>query len=159
MPVGSATLKLLVISRDTLLDVPDSISEKVFRALAALSRSGRHLLISAPEPDRWVPTRGNVDNALNQQQQLMERINDAGGSIEGVYYVPRSLLTQDRNREGALSDILKRFSVSPDETALLSASTPFINAAKRLGIVTHEVSSDGVGDQDLLSVLKTINNQ
>jgi hypothetical protein len=159
MPAGPVTLKLLVISRDTLLDVPDSISKKVFRALAALSRSGRHLLISAPEPDRWVPTRGNVDNALNQQQQLMGRINDAGGSIEGVYYVPRSLLTQDRNREGALSDILKRFSVSPDEAALLSSSTPFINAAKRLGLVTHEISSNGASNLDLLGTLKIINNQ
>jgi hypothetical protein len=159
MLAGPTTLRLLVISRDTLLDVPDPISEKVFRALAALSRSGRHLLISAPEPDRWVPTRGNVDNALNQQQQLMGRINDAGGSIEGVYYVPRSLLTQDRNREGALSDILKRFSVSPDEAALLSSSTPFINAAERMGLVTHKISGSGVGDQDLLSTLKTLNNQ
>lgn len=159
MPAGIATLKLLIISRDTLLDVPDSLSEKVFRALAALSRSGCHLLISAPEPDRWVPTRGNVDNALNQQQQLMERTDAAGGSIEGVYYVPRSLLTQDRNREGALSDILTRFSVSPDEAALLSSSTPFINAANRLGLVTHEISSKGESDQGLLGSLKTINNQ
>lgn len=159
MPAGDQTLKLLVISRDSLLDIPDSQSEKVFRTLAALSRSGLHLLISAPEPDRWVPTRGNVDNALNQQKQLMERTHAAGGSIEGVYYVPRSLLTQDRNREGALSDILKRFSVAPGEAALLSSSTPFINAARRLGIVAHEISPSSSGKHNLLKTLKTINIQ
>ena len=161
MPGGKARsgIKLAVISRDALLEMPESGSDKVFRTLATLSRQGLHLLISAPEPDRWVPTRGNVDNALNQQKNLMERTNAAGGSIEGVYYVPRSLLTQDRNREGALKDILKRFTVDPEEAVLISSSTPFLKAAERLGIATHEISASKSAEQDLLSALKSLKQQ
>ncbi len=144
MPVSSTESKLLIISRDTLLGVlNDSSSVKVFRILASLSRRGLHILLSAPEPERWVPTRGNVDNALNSQKMLMKLANEAGGTLEGVYYVPRSLLTQDRNREGALKDILKRYSVLAGKTALISSSAPFIKAANRLGITGYEIALPG----------------
>ena len=153
---GSAKLKLLVISRDALLETPEPSSDKVFRSLARLSRRGLHLLISEPEPDRWVPTRGNVDNALASQKILMKRANDCGGPIEGVYYVPRSLLTQDRNREGALKDILKRFSVKPAEAALLSSSSPFLKAAKRLGIGAYEIAVPGKEGMGILAALNEL---
>ena len=144
MPVSLTESKLLIISRDTLLDVlNDSSSDKVFRILASLSRRGLHILLSAPEPERWVPTRGNVDSALNSQNMLMKLANEAGGTLEGVYYVPRSLLTQDRNREGALKDILKRYSVLPGKTVLISSSAPFIKAANRLGITSYEIALPG----------------
>jgi hypothetical protein len=87
----------------------------------------------------------------------MERATSAGGSIEGVYYVPRSLLTQDRNRQGALKDILKRFSVKASETALLSSSTPFIKAAERLDIKVFEIGTPDKEMGSLLAALKALN--
>ena len=135
---------LLIISRDTLLQsLTELAPDKIFRMLARLTRSGFHLLLTAPEPERWVPTRGNVDNALNSQSELMGHARAAGAEIEGVYYVPRSLLTQDRNRAGALRDILKRYSVEPGDTTLISSSSPFIKAAIRLGITALQVTPPG----------------
>ena len=76
--------------------------------------------------------------------------------MEGVYYVPRSLFTQDRNREGALSDILQRYAATPHQTMLISSSMPFLKAAARLGIRTHEIAVSGKKEHDLLAALKSL---
>jgi hypothetical protein len=157
MTSASLELKLLIISRDTLLDTIDlPAADKIFRVLAGVSRRGLHVLISAPEPERWVPTRGNVDNALHSQNIIMKRAAEAGGGIEGVYYVPRSLFTQDRNREGALRDIIKRYSVKAKETVLISSSTPFIKAALRLDIRSFEIALPGKSGLDLVKALEEL---
>ncbi len=157
MPASPSRFKLLIISRDTLLDVlNEPASAKIFRSMAGLSRRGLHVLLSAAEPDRWVPTRGNVDSALNSQKILMEKANEAGGGIEGVYYVPRSLLTQDRNREGAIQDILKRYSVQAEETILISSNSPFIKAAIRSGISTYQIALPGKPGISLAEALSAL---
>jgi hypothetical protein len=149
--------KLLIISRDALLEAePLPSSEHVFRRLSSLNRSGFHLLLTAPEPDHWLPTRGNVDDALNSQGKLQERIHSAGGELDGVYYVPRSLFTQDRNRTGALRDILQRYTATPSQAILVSSSIPFLKAAERLGIQTHEITVSGQEESNLLAELNMI---
>lgn len=151
--------KLLIISRDALI-VSDrasgSDSNLVYRQLSALYRRGHYLLLTASEPDHWVPTRGSVDSALQQQAKIQERVRAAGGDLDGVYYVPRSLLTQDRNRTGALKDILRRYAASPAQATLLSGSVPFLKAASRLGIEVHEVVAGDGGRSNLLSELKKL---
>ena len=84
---------------------------------------------------------------------LLEQVRSAGGEIDGVYYVPRSLLTQDRNREGALRDILKRYALEPAAATLVSSSAPFIKAADRLGITVFEIAPPGKRGESLLSVI------
>jgi hypothetical protein len=155
MPAGGH--RLLIISRDALLDQEKSEgSEDVYRLLAYFTRRGIQVLLTAPEPDHWVPTRGMVDDALDSQQRLQQRIRSAGGEFEGVYYVPRSLLTQNRNREGALQDILERYSISSRQAMLISGSIPFLKAASRLGIQTHEIVRTPSGDSSLRSELERI---
>ncbi len=137
--MGRPGYPLLILSRDVLLSAEDSkASASLFRALANLTRKGHHLLLTAPEPDKWFPTRGNVDNVLTAQSRLQAAIQECGGDLDGVYYVPRSLFTQDRNRRGALEDIMRRFSVKPANTMLISNSAPFLKAAESLGIRTQE---------------------
>jgi len=162
--VKPANQKLLLISRDTLLKAlsgssgkqQDTDSKQLLRNLAGLSRRGYHILLTAPEPERWVPTRGNVDDALNSQNTLMEETRAAGGELEGVYYVHRSLLTQDRNREGALRDILKRYSLDAGSATLISSSAPFLKAAERLGLTACEVALPGKSGDGLQLVLKKL---
>ena len=149
--------KLLIISRDTLLEAETrKDAEQVFRKLASLNRSGFHLLLTAAAPEHWVPTRGTVDDALDSQSRLLARIHEAGGELEGIYYVPRSLFTQDRNREGALKDILKRYAATPRQAILMSSSIPFLKAAARLGLQTHEIISAGNRDSNLLGELNQL---
>ena len=149
--------QLLIISRDTLLEAEKQASaDQVFRLLANLNRKGRHLLLTAPEPDQWLPTRGSVDNALANQGRLQEKIQASGGDLEGVYYVPRSLLTQNRARVVALKDILLRYASTNDEAVLISSSTPFLKAAKSLGIETRKVNKNNNGSTNLEALLEEL---
>ena len=148
---------LLIVSRDTLLLCEKRVeSERIFRLLANINRKGWHLLLTAPEPDQWFPTRGSVDHALADQGRLQEKLQAAGGYLEGVYYVPRSLLTQNRNREGALKDILLRYASAVEDALLISGSVPFIKAAKRLGLETHVINENKDGSSNLEAVLEII---
>jgi len=146
---------LLIVSRDTLLDAEkDGGGERFCRLLATINRKGCHLLITAPEPDQWLPTRGRVDRALLEQRRLQEAIQNAGGDLEGIYYVPRSLLTQNRNREGALQDILSRYGLNADAAVLVSSSVPFLKAAERLSIETRAIAEDAPAAAQLEQVLQ-----
>lgn len=115
---------------------------RVFRRLANLTRSGHHLLLTASEPDQWFPTRGNVDSVLSTQGRLLQQLQDAGGDLDGIYYVPRSVFTQDRKRSAALKDILQRYTTDGASATLISSSKAFIKAAQRLQIKTHSLSED-----------------
>lgn len=139
-------INLLIVSRDALLDLESTPQAPlIYRQLSGLNRRGFNLLLTASAPDKWVPTRGNVDNALKSQQLIQRRLRESGGDFDGVYYVRRSLLTQDRNRAGALKDILQRYGLQPDQALLMSSSLPFLRAAERLGIQTMEVTPPVAG--------------
>jgi hypothetical protein len=158
--VGDIAARLLIISRDLLIDVSERPSgDFVFRQLANLNRRGLHLLLTAAAPDNWVPTRGSVDDALKTQANIKEKIQVAGGDIDGVYYIARSLLTQDRNRKGALLDILRRYGLEPEEACLLSGSKPFIKVAAGLGVATLDVTASAKGVSQLVESVKPYINQ
>ena len=126
---------LLLISRDDIIkSSEEKHGAKVFQLLASLTRRNVHLLATAPQPDRFVSAHGGPDDALLGPNSIRQRLSDAGGTLDGVYYVPRSLLTQKRNREEALKDMLQRYSSQPDSCYLFSSSKKFVNAAAELGI-------------------------
>ncbi len=155
-----ARAKLLLLSRDTLAAYGEhgegrsDEAEKVYRLLAGLHRHGVYLLLTAPAPDSWVPTKGGSDASLALQREIQAAVWDAGAEMDGIYYVPRSLLTQDRNRIGALRDILERYKLDGSETLLISGSTPFLKAADRLGIRTVWVSDAADDDTALTTALE-----
>ena len=155
--MANLSIRLLIISRDLLLDVGSRPSgDFVFRQLSNLNRRGVHLLLTAAAPDNWVPTRGSVDDALEEQARISEKLQLAGGDIDGVYYIARSLLTQDRNRVGALKDILKRYGLKADEACLLSASKPFIKVAAHLGVPTLDVTTSSQGLSQMIETIKSL---
>lgn len=131
--------QLLLISRDDIFDVVNgSHDSRLFRILARFTRQGYHLLATAPQPERWSSRHGGPDDALLGPGSIRERLTDAGGVLDGVYYVQRSLLTQKRNRVQALKDILQRYTASPDHCYLFSSSRKFVEVARELGIhATH----------------------
>ena len=131
--------RLLMISRDDIINVVDGKRDpRLFRVLARFTQQGYHLLATAPQPDQWSSTHGGPDDALLGPGSIRERLADAGGVLDGVYYVQRSLLTQKRNRVQALQDILQRYAANPDHCYLFSSSKKFVEAARELGIyATH----------------------
>ena len=136
--------RLLLISRDDILQATlESKETRLFRELARLTRGDFHLLATAPQPDRWSSSHGGPDDALLGPDSIRKRLSDAGGTLDGVYYVPRSLLTQKRNRVQALEDILRRYSVSAERCYLISSHKNFVRAANSLGIVATLLSNHG----------------
>jgi len=130
---------LLMISRSDILDVAGGPTKKeLFRLLAWLTRHGFHLLATAPMPDhgdsreRWL--KGGGDASLVGPESIRSRIDEAGGTLDGVYYVPRSFLTQNRNRIESLRDMMQRYAVSPESSYLLSSSKKWVDAALGLEI-------------------------
>lgn len=126
---------LLLISRDDILAVASSKRcEKLFKTLARLTRGKFELLATAPQPDKWSKDHGGPDDTLLGPESIRQRLSDAGGLLEGVYYVPRSLLTQKRNREQALRDMMIRYATDPQHCFLYSSSGKFVRAAAEVGI-------------------------
>ncbi len=144
---------LLLISRDDIIQASEEKNgSKIFQLLASLTRRNFHLLATAPQPDRFVSAHGGPDDALLGPNSIRKRLSDAGGALDGVYYVPRSLLTQKRNREQALKDMLQRYSSLPANCYLFSSSRKFVDAAVELGISGIHLNKQN----SLMSELKTL---
>ena len=134
-----ATQALLLISRKDILEVAEGPDQKeLFRLLAWLTRHGFHLLATAAMPDpgdsreRWL--KGGGDASLVGPESIRSRIDEAGGTLDGVYFVPRSLLMQHRNRIHSLRDMMQRYAVEPGATYLYSSSRKWAEAALELDI-------------------------
>jgi len=149
--------RLLMISRDDILRVgAGKQGEALFRMLARLTRAGFQLLATAPQPDDWSREHGGPDDALLGPESIRKRLADAGGVLDGVYYVPRSLFTQKRNREAALADIMKRYGIAPSHCHLFSSSRKFAEAAAGMGIDATALGSDKQLMQGLKALLKQL---
>lgn len=151
--------ELLLVSRDDILAVikegEAAVAERVFRLLASLTRHGFHLLVTAPQPEEWTGEHGSPDDALFGPDSIRKRLSDAGGKLDGVYYLRRSLLTQRRNREDALEDILRRYGVRAENCTLISSRRKFLISARGLGFQTNRLSRENT----LLEALETMSRQ
>ena len=146
--------RLLLISRDNILAVMDSEhGDHIFRQMAALTRQqGFHLLATAPQPDQWKGEHGSPDDALLGPNSIRMRLSDAGGVLDGVYYVRRSMLTQKRNRVDSLLDMLQRYATKPKNAFLLSSSRSFVKAADKLGLQAKHLARN----HDLAAALERL---
>jgi len=148
---------LLLISRDDILRaIQQDQADPLFRQLAALTRHGHHLLATASQPDQWDGEHGSPDDALLGPESIRKRLSDAGGTLDGVYYVRRSLLTQKRIRHDALNDILNRYGVTADACSLFSSNRKFIQAAREIGIHVKQLSRKA---ESLLDALDNLAEQ
>jgi len=145
---------LLMISRDDILSVASGKNgSRLFRTLARLTRGSFHLLATASQPDQWTHEHGGPDDALLGPDSIRKRLSDAGGTLDGIYYVPRSLLTQKRNREEALKDMMDRYSIEPEFCFLYSSSQKFVEAAAELGINAIHLNKDRQLMQELKGLI------
>jgi len=142
-----------MISRDDILrSGAGKQGDRLYRSLARLTRSGYQLLATAPQPDDWTRDHGGPDDALLGPDSIRRRLADAGGTLDGIYYVPRSLFTQRRNRDAALKDIMTRYGIQAAQCHLFSSSRKFVEAAAELGIQATTLSDE----KQLMAALKAL---
>ena len=150
-----SAIHLLLISRDDIIAESNNDNDngdRTFRLLASLTRQGYHLLATAPQPEKWTGEHGSPDDALLGPNSIRKRLSDAGGMLDGVYYVRRSMLTQKRNRLDALREILQRYAATPEQTVLLSSKRNFVKTALKLGLQATLLDSEHSLMQELTSL-------
>ena len=128
---------------------------KALSALAQLTRHGFQLVATASLTHDWSKNEAVSSRSHPGPKGLRQMIEEAGGAIDAVYYVPHSLLTQKTRREAALRDILERFAVEPSECYLLSSERKFVSIAESLGI-RAQVIGDG---EPLTALLETLDGR
>lgn len=134
---------LLIIGRRDILGLADGPhGSGVLRQLAQLTRQGFQLVATASLTHDWSKNEAVSSRSKPGPKGLRQRIEDAGGALDAVYYVTHSLLTQKTRRETALRDILERFAVAADDCYLLSSSRKFVVVAESLGIRADVITED-----------------
>lgn len=141
---------LLVVSRrDILAAAREPGGQRLLRTLARLTRQGFPLLATASLSDEWSKSLAVSKRGRPGRTGLRESISSAGGTLNGVYYVPRSLMTQKTNREKSLQDMMDRFGAVPESCYLYSSSRKFVLAAQGLGINAHLITDKSPLDLQL----------
>jgi hypothetical protein len=131
---------LLLISRSDLLNASKgSDGERMIRTLSGLTRQGFHFVATASQPDVWSRSKAESKRGRPGPKRLRDYLAEAGGIVDGVYYIPQSLLTQRTRREEALRDLLDRFATEATDCYLLSSNRSFISVAESLGINTLKI--------------------
>ena len=147
---------LLLISRKDLLDATSGQEgDRVVRTLASLTRKGFHFVATASQPNEWSKSKAVSKRSRPGPKRIRDRLAEAGGILDGVYYIPQSLLTQRTRREEALTDLLERFATLPADCFLVSSNRNFIKSAKVLGINTRKISEK----QGMDSLLTELGNE
>ena len=142
-----------MISRRDLIDVFSDIdSEHAVRSLAGLTQRGYQLVATANQPDEWSRNNAVSKRSKPGPKRLRDRLAEAGGVLDGVYYIPQSLLTQRTKREEALKDLMSRFGLGPATCHLVSSNRKLIAVADSLGINTYRIN----GKQSFQDILKTL---
>lgn len=134
---------LLIIGRRDVLDLaegPDGPG--VFQLLAQMTRQGYRLVATASLTHDWSKNAAVSSRSRPGPKGLRQMIEESGGTLDAVYYVPDSLLTQRTRREAALRDILERFGFAPADCVLFDSSRKFVAVAESLGIEAHEVDAE-----------------
>lgn len=144
---------LLISRRDILAAVQQPEGARLLRNLARLTHQGYSLLATASLPNEWSKNLAESRRGQPRQTGLRELIADAGGALSGVYYVPRSLMTQKTNREKSLKDMMNRFGAEPGNCYLYSSSRKFVQAAVGLGINAHFVCEEAPLNRQLRQLL------
>lgn len=148
---------LLLVSRRDLLQVKDGPeADRLIRALATLTRRGFHFVATASQPDEWSRRKAESKRSSQGPRRLRDRLTEAGGVLDGVYYIPHSLLTQRARREEAIRDLLERFGTHPSRCYLVTGNRKFIAAAEHLGVKAHLVNENNALSQQLESIAEAM---
>ena len=112
----------------------------MLRHLSALTRQGFHFVATASQPEEWSRNKAVSKRSRPGPKRIRDRLADFGGILDGLYYIPQSLLTQRTRREEALTDLLCRFGTKSKHCYLFSSNRKFLSTAKKMGIKASKIS-------------------
>lgn len=115
-----AASRLVLIARDLLVGQTGIPQPKTVTHTVRLHQAGWRVVVVAPRPERWRPTRRSMDHAMGRQRLLYEALTRAGGDMDGVCYLEYGLFTRKRARTKALDELAGRYGLGIADLVLIA---------------------------------------
>jgi len=131
MAVPSAPV---LVERALLLGRSETPDAQRIEELVVFQRQGHRVLLVAPRPRSWRPTRRNVDLDLALQQQFHQMFSRAGGELDGVLYVETGLFSRRDAQKSEFGGIARRYGRKTEELTLMCSDSTLIEAAQHAGV-------------------------
>jgi hypothetical protein len=135
-----------VLIERTLLMAGDRVESCAVEQLIEFQRGGQRMLLIAPRPRRWRPTRRAVDHDLAVQQQLHQLFSRAGCELDGVCYLPTGLFTGKSELDRELEGIARRYECNVSDLVLIGQEQLLLEGMRRAGGTAVGAASAGSGD-------------
>lgn len=111
--------------------------------LVGFQRDGHRVVLVAPRPARWRPTRRSVDHDLALQQQIHRMVTRAGADIDGVLYVSTGLFSRRQTRRDEFARLAERYDHAAPDLTLIGTDPALLEAAGRAGLRVLSVGDSG----------------
>lgn len=135
----------VLIERALLLGRGDSAPDAArIEKVVAFQRRGHRVLLVAPKPASWRPTRRSVDRDLALQQQLHQMFSRAGAELDGVLYLGTGLFSRKDRQKNEFEQTARRYGRNVGEMLLIGCDQALIEAADRVGLKLHVIGSNPI---------------
>ncbi len=148
-----------VLVERTLLLTGDQPDAGVIEQLVSFQRGGYRLLLVAPRPKRWRPTRKAVDRDLVVQQELHQLFTRAGAEIDGVYYLAAGLFARRAAMARELDGIARRYQRNVGDITLIGTDSDLLEAYREVGGQAISISEGQAGNGQRVAALSEALNQ
>lgn len=123
--------------------------------VVSFQRRGHRVLLVAPRPASWRPTRRSVDHDLALQQQLHQLFSRAGAELDGVLYLDTGLFSRKHRQKDEFEQTARRYGRNVGEMVLIGSDQSLIEAADRVGLQLRVVGSTPITNIPTYDDLKT----
>lgn len=135
----------LLVEFELLGDKESPVEARWLPLFASLHQSDRPLVLLAPRPTRWTPTRNRVDRAFMRQAAAEADLRRAGGALDAVIYLDFGLFVRKRQFERVLADLANRYGCQLEEIEAIVGTGRIHDAiAPLVGRVQRIDGSDAV---------------
>lgn len=123
--------------------------------VVAFQRRGYRIVLVAPRPSGWRPTRRSVDHDLALQQQLHQLFTRAGAELDGVLYLGTGLFSRKHRQKNELEQTARRYGRNVSEMTLIGSDHALLEAAGRAGLRLRVIGESPLEDAPAYDDLKT----
>ena len=118
-------------------------------------RGGRRVLLVAPKPTRWRPTRRSVDHDLAVQQTFHQLFSRAGAELDGVLYLGTGLFSSKDRQKDEFEQTARRYGRNVGEMTLIGRDQALMEVGARVGLKLCVVGDTRIGDAPRFESLRT----
>lgn len=135
----------VLIERSLLVDGNDPVPARV-EDIVAFQRRGPRVLLVAPKPKSWRPTRRSVDRDLALQQSVHQMVSRAGAELDGVLYMGTGLFSRRQAQKNEFNQIARRYGRDVSEVTLVGTQPDLLEAGVTAGVRVLAVGGSNVGN-------------